>query len=119
MGLTNPAEHGLSNQTVDYLNVRGIFNPRCINGLGFDSGSFTATAAGTTTITDANVAATSLVVFAPTNGPAGLLVKSKSCYIGAVSAGSFTFLVSATGSGAPAGTETFAYFAMNPTDPDA
>lgn len=119
MGLCNPAEHGLSNQTLDNLNTRGTLSPRCINGIGFDSGAFTATAAGTTTISDSNIVTSSIVTFSPTNGPAGLLLATKTCYVGAVSAGAFTFLVSATAAGAPAGTETFVYHTMNPTDLDA
>lgn len=116
---TNACTHGLSNETLDNLSVRGVFNARAVAGIGLDGGSFTVTAAGTTTITDANVVTSSLVQFSPTNGPAGLLVATKTCYIGAVSAGSFTFLVSATGAGAPAGTETFSYVSINHTDLDA
>lgn len=116
MGLTNPCTHGPSNETLDNPKIRGVLDANAICGTGLDCGSFTATAAGTTTISDANILASSLVTFSPTNGPAGLLLATKTCYIGAVSAGSFTFLVSATGSGAPAGTETFTYFSMNPTD---
>jgi len=87
---------------------RGIVRGTAYSG-GIGVGVFTATAAGTTTISDSAIAANALVMVTPTNGAGGLLIQSKSCYVGSVSAGAFTFVVSATGAGAPAGTETFSY----------
>lgn len=78
-------------------NVRGI------------SGTFTIDADAATTVTDADILSTSQVICFPANAAAGLLVKTKSCYVSNVTTGSFIFNTSATGAGAPAGTETFAY----------
>jgi hypothetical protein len=75
------------------------------------SGSFQATAAGSTTVTNANIPANANIIFDPANAAAGLLLRSKTCSIATGnSAGSFVFSVSATGAGAPGGSETFAYF---------
>lgn len=71
--------------------------------------SFTATAAATTTISDSTITPTSKVVVFPTNAAAGLLTRTKTCYVSSVALGSFQFTVSSTGAGAPAGTETFNY----------
>ena len=76
-------------------------------------GEFTATAAALTTITDASVRANSQVMCFPSNAAGGLLAQNKSCYTGTIAAGSFTFVVSATGAGEPAGTETFSYIAIS------
>jgi parallel beta-helix repeat protein len=76
---------------------------------GDRTGSFTATAAGTSTISDQNINASMVPIVMPSNAAAGLLTQTKTCYLGTVADGSFTFLVSATGAGAPAGTETFVY----------
>lgn len=74
------------------------------------TGSVTPTGSAQT-ITDAAVQAGMRVFIVPTNGPAGLLLRSKSCWVDTVANGSFVFNVSATASGAPAGTETFNYYA--------
>lgn len=77
-----------------------------VRGIG---GTFTLDADGSTSVSDADILSTSQIVCFPTNGPAGLILKSKSCFVNTIAAGSFVFNVSATGAGAPAGTETFAY----------
>ncbi len=89
----------------------GIAHPRWFGGLTgqVGVGTFTATAAGTTTISDSGIGASAQIAVFPTSSDGGLLLRTKSCYVGAVSAGSFTFVVSSTGAGAPAGTETFCY----------
>lgn len=102
----NTVDTGQSERTVDRLVVR-----EGIGGPAIAVGTFTADADASTSVTDASVAAASALVIFPTNAAAGLLVKSKSCYV-TPAAGSFTFNVSASGSGAPAGTETFAYIAL-------
>jgi hypothetical protein len=81
------------------------------DGTRVGSGSFQATAAAITTVTNANVPASASIIFDPSNAAAGLLLRSKTCFIPTGnSAGSFTFQVSATGAGAPGGSETFAYW---------
>lgn len=72
------------------------------------TGSFTPTGAALT-VSDAAIQAGMRVFVVPTNGPAGLLLRSKSCWVDTIADGSFVFNVSASGSGAPAGTETFQY----------
>lgn len=97
---------GQSERKIDRLVVNEGFS-----GAAFGLGTFTATAAGVTTVTDASIAAGSVVVIFPVSAAAGLIVKSKSCYV-TPAAGSFTFTISATGAGAPAGTEVFSYISM-------
>lgn len=87
---------------------RDKFSANAYTG-GIGVGQFTATAAGVTTVSDAAITSTAKVIVFPANGPAGLLVKSKSCFVDTIGTGSFVFNCSATGSGAPAGTEIFAY----------
>lgn len=75
------------------------------------SGTFQATAAAVTTVSNANIPASANIVFDAANGPAGLLLRGKTCSIATGnSAGSFVFTVSATGAGAPSGSETFNYW---------
>ena len=99
-------DHGYDNHSCGNLTAGSI-----TGGIGV--GRIVATAAGTTTITDANVKSSSEVIFSALGSGAGLLLRTKTCYIGTVSNGSFTFIVSATGAGAPAGTETFSYFFLS------
>lgn len=73
------------------------------------SASFTATAAGATTVSNTLVNSGSNIIFFPTNAAAALLQRTKTCYVSNLASGSFIFNVSATGAGAPAGTETFGY----------
>lgn len=63
------------------------------------------------TISDPAITANMKVFVVPTNAAAGLLMRSKTCWVDTIAAGSFVFNISATGSGAPAGTETFDYLA--------
>ncbi len=90
----------------------GIGNPQQIlsgiTGLA-GVGTFTADNDASTTVTDAGVAANAQVVVFPTNSAAGLLLRTLSCQVSSVSAGSFVFAVSASAGGLPAGTETFGY----------
>ena len=80
-----------------------------ITGGGAGSGTFTATAAGVTTISDADVAATSIITFSPANTAAGTLLRLGTCWVGNIGAGSFTFNVSATAVAGITGTEIFNY----------
>ena len=73
------------------------------------TGSFTMGASSSQVVTEANVAANSIVQLVPTNASAAVLQGSSEClYVSAISPGvSFTV---ATGAGTnAAGTETFSY----------
>lgn len=81
------------------------------DGARVGSGTFQPAAAASTTVTNANVPASANIIFDSANAAAGLLARTKTCSIATGnSAGSFTFQVSATGAGAPSGSETFMYF---------
>lgn len=84
-----------------------------VSGTFVGVGSFTATAAGVTTISDAAVQANSKVIFCAATASAGLLMQAKTCWVDTILSGSFVFNVSATGAGAPAGTEAFNYFVLS------
>ena len=113
---TSGVDHGYENHSCGNLTANTI-TVGSLTGAGIGIGSFTVTAAGVTTITDANIPSGAKVSFTAANALAGLLIATKSCYIGTGTAvaGSFTFVVSATGVGAPAGTESFNYFYINET----
>lgn len=74
------------------------------------TGTFSPSAAASTSVSDTYITANCEVMIVPTNGQAGELLRSKSCYVSAVAAGSFKFIVSASGAGAPGADETFSYF---------
>lgn len=77
-------------------------------------GTFTMTAAATTTVTQTAIQSTSYVVLIPTNSAAATLIGSaKSPYISAKTVGS-SFVVSTANGVAAAGTEQFAYFLLTP-----
>ena len=116
--LTNPCTHGQSNETLDNLTVRGVFTANAITGTGLSSGTINVGAAGTTTVTDANVGTGSVIVTSPFNSSGGLLARTKTCWVSGLFNGSFTFDVSATGAGAPAGTEQFSYIVNNEANLD-
>jgi hypothetical protein len=96
----NTIDSGQNEKTFDRLSLA--------DGLG----TFTSDADASTTVTDTAVKSTSRIIVFPTNAAAGLLLRSASCFV-TPGTGSFTFNVSATGAGAPAGTETFAYVSIN------
>lgn len=78
-----------------------------------NTGTFTCSAAATTTVANTAIASTSRVLLIPTNAAAATLVGStKSPYVSTVTAGT-SFVVS-TASGAAAGTETFFYVVITP-----
>lgn len=114
-GLTAPsADPGYALSFVDTADgdIKVRFGDGITKVISTDStgaGTFTSDADASTTISDSRVLAASNISFAPTNAAAGLLVRTKTCYVDTISAGSFNFNVSSTGAGAPAGTETFSY----------
>ena len=117
--LTNPCTHGASNETLDNLTVRGVFAANAIIGPGLHASTFGVDADGSTTVSNTRVkAADSQIMVFPTNAEAGLLLRTKTCWISNIVDGSFIFNVSATAAGAPAGTETMAYLTSNPTNVD-
>lgn len=78
------------------------------------AGSFTLTAAATTTVTQAAIAANSLVFVMAANAPAASLMGSaKSLYVSALTPGA-SFAVTTASGAAAAGTETFFYFVISP-----
>lgn len=77
------------------------------------NGTFTLSAAASTTVSDTRVQATTVISITPKNAAAATLVgSSKSPYIAAVSAG--TGFTVTCASGTAAGTEQFSYMAVNP-----
>lgn len=104
---TAAVQHGQTLTTIDTATVNSG-----LTGLSIGTGSFVATAAAVTTIVDAAVSAGSRIIFCPANALAGLLIKANSCFV-TTGAGSFTFTVSATGAGSPAGTELFNYMVLS------
>jgi hypothetical protein len=79
------------------------------------SGTFTLTAAATTTVTQTGITATSVVLLSPTNAAAATLMGSaKALYISALTPGA-SFQVATANATAAAGTETFKYVVVNPS----
>lgn len=79
----------------------------------FVTGTFTLAATATNTITQPGVKAASVITFSPTNAAAANLLRTDGLYISAITAGT-SFAVT-TGTGTPAGTETFSYIVQTPT----
>jgi len=75
----------------------------------FGVGTFVLEADGLTVVTDADIPVEARVITQPIDNAAGLLIHTKTVRVATGTQGQFTMLVSATGAGAPAGTETFAY----------
>jgi hypothetical protein len=107
-------DHGQQNPTFDNITDRGTTALRSVTNVGCQSGTFTATAAGTTTVTVPILTflSGSVVSIFPTNAAGGLLVKGKTCWVDTLTGSTFNFNVSATAVGAPAGTETFSWITM-------
>jgi hypothetical protein len=100
---------GQVNQTVDMLTVSAI------NGgsRGFFAGAIFSPTGSTITVTDSRMLSTGGAIIVPVNAAAALLLKTKSCWIDTQANGSFVFNVSATGAGAPSGSEQFNYLFFN------
>lgn len=98
----------LANQNMSVLiqTISSIF-PRV-------TGSFTAAAASTTTVANADIAANSIVALFPTNAAARTLQAGANMLsVSATSAG-VGFTAATAGGGSAVGTETFSYYAVNP-----
>lgn len=79
------------------------------------SGSFTLTAAPTTTVTQPGIKANSIVTLTPSNAAAATLMGSaKALYVSLLTAGA-SFTVSTANGTSAAGTETFSYTVINPS----
>lgn len=98
----------LANQNMSLLiqTIQQIF-PRVV-------GTFTAAAAATTTVSNANIQANSLVVLLPTNASARTLQAGANMISVSSTTGGTGFVASTAGGGSAAGTETFSYYAVNP-----
>ena len=103
-----PVDHGQMNRTTVNHKINNTVGGSAVGG-----GSFTATAAAQTTITDSDIPSSATIVITPTSVPASRLLQDKRWSVVATTGG-FNFNVSATGAGAPAGTETYSYiFVVN------
>lgn len=79
------------------------------------TGTFTCSAASSTTVANTSVAANSMIFITPTNAAAGtLMAGATSLYLSARTAGT-SFAFSTANAGAAAGTETFLYLIINPS----
>lgn len=86
--------------------LQGIF-PRVF-------GTFTLAAAATTTVSQPEITASSIVVWIPTNAASATLLGSGgNLYLSALTAGA-SFTVATASGAAAAGTETLSYFVINP-----
>lgn len=100
-------QHGQVLGTQDVMEVNAG-----LRGLSIGTGSFVVTAAAITNVTDAAVSAGTRIVCFPANPQAGLLLRTATCYT-VTGGGSFTFGISATSAGVPAGTELFNYIVLS------
>jgi hypothetical protein len=90
-------------------NPTGITHINNIVGVGTLTGSFTLSAAATTTVTNANVYSACRITLTPTNAAAATLMGSVKClYVSAKTQGT-SFAVTTGNGAAAAGTETFDY----------
>lgn len=81
--------------------------------MGAAQGTFTCANAASTTVSDTNTKATSLIFIFPTNAAAAtLMAGASSLYLSARTADT-SFVLSTADSGAAAGTETFIYILIN------
>ena len=76
-------------------------------------GTFTCSAAATTTVTDANVKATSTILLTPTNAAAATLQAGASHLYLSARTEATSFALATADSGSAAGTETFQYLIVN------
>lgn len=104
MANPRPCGHGTVHTRYDILEV-----DTGLSGGAVAVGEFTCSATTQHSISDSAVRANSQVLFFPTNAGAGLTLRSNSCYVTAISAGSFRFDVSASGTAG----DTFGYIALS------
>ncbi len=79
------------------------------------TGTFTLSAAATTTVPNTSVTSTSIISLTPLNAAAAtLMAGANSLYVSARTSGA-SFTVSTAGGGAAAGTEQFSYMLVNPS----
>lgn len=78
-------------------------------------GSFRLSAAATTTVTQASIAANSIVLFVPTNAAAATLQSGASAIYHSNNTAGASFQVTTASGTAAAGTETFNYIVVNLT----
>jgi hypothetical protein len=108
----NAVQHGQSLTTIDTLVSGATTVNSGLTGLSVGTGSFVVTAASVTTVADAAVSAGTRILVSAANSAAGLLMRTNSYFV-TTGSGSFTFTVSATGAGAPAGTELVNYIVLS------
>lgn len=106
---TSAANSGQTNTTIDMLTVNAFSG----GSRGFFVGTVFSPTGSAITVTDPRMLGTGGCIVVPVNGPAGLLLKTKSCWSDTFANGSFVFNVSATGAGAPSGSELFNYLFWN------
>lgn len=96
----------IANQNMSLLiqTIMGIF-PRV-------TGSFTAAAAATTTISNTSISSNAIVVLVPTNASARTLQAGANMLSVSVVSGGIGFTAETAGGGSAAGTETFSYYAV-------
>jgi hypothetical protein len=86
-----------------------------INSFPRITGTFTLSAAATTTVPNTSVTSTSIISLTPMNAAAAaLMAGANSLYVSARTSGA-SFAVSTAGGGAAAGTEIFNYMLVNPS----
>lgn len=76
------------------------------------TGTFTATAAATSTVANTNIAANSIVVLVPINAAARTLQAGANMLSVSATTGGVGFTVVTAGGGSAAGTEQFSYYAV-------
>lgn len=77
------------------------------------NGTFTLSNATTTVVTQPSVGASAIITLTPTNAAAALLQRTAGVYVSAIVAGT-SFSIS-TQSGTATGSETWSYYAFNPS----
>ena len=77
------------------------------------NGTFTLSAATTTVVTQASIAASGMVFFSPTNATGALIQRTNGLFVSAVTSGSGFTMSTQSGSATSGG--TFAYIVLNPS----
>lgn len=106
---TKSVNSGQANVTIDTLTVGAISG----GSAGIFIGQVFVPTGSSITVSDSRMLSTGGALIIPVDAGANLLARSKTCYADTYANGSFIFHVSATGAGAPAGTEVFNYLFIN------